>query len=130
VAAIGKPLELHEMRRQGGCDIRLTFDRVHRVVLAAEHQGWALDPMQIRKQVEAVALAIRSGEPEQHVRPTDGAARHVRIARTAEVMRYRQSSPGVERSLAGVAFDFQKMASRQRTDFGTAKALEQFDAPA
>ena len=62
VAAIGKPLELHEMRRQGRCDIRLTFDRVHRVVLAAEHQSWALDSMQIRHQVVVVALASGSGD--------------------------------------------------------------------
>jgi hypothetical protein len=37
VAAIREPFELHEVRRQCGSDVCLAFDRVHRIVLAAEH---------------------------------------------------------------------------------------------
>ena len=39
VPAIGEPFELHEMRRQRGCDIGLALDRVHRIVLAANARG-------------------------------------------------------------------------------------------
>ena len=45
--AIGKPFELHEIGRQRRCDIRLALDRMHRVVLAAKHEGGALDAMKL-----------------------------------------------------------------------------------
>ena len=117
------------MRRQGVCDIGLALDRVHRVVLAAEHQRRTLDAMQIGEKMIAVALAIGSREPEQHFRPADRAARHVRIACLAEVVRHRQPSPFIERGLAGVTSDHEDMAAHQGAGFGIAKAFEQLDPP-
>jgi hypothetical protein len=43
VPAIRKSFELHEMRRERRRNVRLTFDRYHRIVLASEHEGRALD---------------------------------------------------------------------------------------
>src|ERR1700730_6981826 len=51
VPAICKPLELHDMRRQGGGDIRLALDRVNRIVFAAAHQGRALNAVEIGEHV-------------------------------------------------------------------------------
>ena len=50
VAAIRESFELHEVRRQGSSDVGLAFDRV-RIVLAAEHQGQALDAAKVREHV-------------------------------------------------------------------------------
>ena len=57
VPAIGEPFELHEMRRQGGRDIGLAFDRVHRIVFTAEHQGRTLDAAQGRGNMLNVSLS-------------------------------------------------------------------------
>ena len=67
VSAIRKSFELHEMRRQRGCDIRLAFDRVDRIVFAAEHEDRTPDAIKIREHVEAVAFAARLYEPLQHL---------------------------------------------------------------
>ena len=56
--AIGESLE---MRRQGGRDVGLAFDRVHRIVFTVEHQGRTLDAAKARQRVERVALA--AGRP-------------------------------------------------------------------
>ena len=117
------------MRRQCGGDLRLAFDRVYRVVLAAEHQRWTQDAGEVREHVEGMALAARFGEPLQHFRPVDRAARHVRIARNSRIQRNGQPCPGVERGLIGVALNLQEPAPRQRADFRAAEALEQLDAP-
>lgn len=54
--AIGKPFELNQMRRKRRRDVRLALDRMHRIVLTAEHQGRTLNAMKIGKHVERVAL--------------------------------------------------------------------------
>ena len=64
-----------------------------------------------------------------HLRPVDGAARHVRIARGPEVKRHGQPPPRVARGLVRMAAKLQKAAARQRAYFRAAKALEQFHAP-
>jgi hypothetical protein len=63
VPAIFKSFELDEMRRERGCDVRLAFDRMDRVVLAAEHEGRTLDAMKIGEHIEGVAFAPRLCEP-------------------------------------------------------------------
>ena len=63
VPAVGEPFEPHEVTRQGSREIRLAFDRVHRIVLTPDHQGRTPDPVKLREQVERIALAARFGEP-------------------------------------------------------------------
>ena len=65
VPAAGEPFELHEVRRQRSSEIGLAFDRMHRVVLTADHQGRTPDPVKFREHVERVALAAGFGEPVQ-----------------------------------------------------------------
>src|SRR4029453_19396340 len=102
---------------------------MHRIVFAAHHKGRALDAMEVGEHVEGVALAARSGEPLRHLRPVEGAARHIRIAWGSEVKRHRQLPPRVARGLVRMAVKLQEAAARQRAYFRAAKALEQFHAP-
>src|SRR4051812_20004245 len=124
MAAIGEPLEPYQMRRQGGSDVGLTFDGQHGIVLAAEHQSWTLDAMQIRKEVEVVAFAAGPREPLQHLRPIDRAPCHIRIARDARVMRHGEPYPGGNRGLIRLSLLFQKAPPRQRADLWSAETLE------
>src|SRR5258706_3142493 len=129
VPAIFKSFELHEMRRQRRCDIRLALDRVDRIVFAAEDERRTADAATIRKHVERVAFAARSCEPMQHFRPADHTRCHVWIACDARTERKSQSSPGVQGGLVWVTLNLEEPPARQGADFRAAKALKQRHAP-
>lgn len=67
VPAIRKSFELHEMCGERRRNVGLAFYRQHRIVLASEYKGRALDAAEIRKHVECVAFTARSCEPMQHL---------------------------------------------------------------
>ena len=119
VAAIRKPFELHQMGRQRGCDIRLALDRMHRVVFAAHHQGWALNAMKVGEHVEGVALAPGfCGKVQRYLRLSDRTASEVRVARRTRIDGEGEFSPGVDRHLIPWAVDVQKPATCERAYFG------------
>ena len=63
--AIFEPLELDEMRRKRGRNVGLAFDRQHRIVVAAEHQGRTLDAVKIAELVrlnEAIERAVADND--------------------------------------------------------------------
>ena len=124
-----EPLELHEVRRQGCCDVGLALDRVDRVIFAAKHQRRAADTAEPCQHVEGLALAAGLAEPAQHLGPADRAPDGVGIARNARVVRHREPPPCIEPGLVRLTADLQETPPRQRADFGPAKALEQLDAP-
>src|ERR1700754_681856 len=95
--AIRKPLEPDEMRRQCRGEFGLALDRMDRIVFAAHDEGRTPDALQFRKEIKSLALAARPCEPLQHLLPADRAARHVRMAGSAEIVRKRQPPPGVQR---------------------------------
>jgi len=129
VPAIRKPFELHEARRQGGSDVGLAFDRVHRIVFTPDHQGRTPDPVKLREHVERVTLAARFGEPVQgHLRTVDRTARHIRVARNARIDRQREPPPRITRLLVQRGLGLLKPAACQRADFRAAEALEQHHA--
>src|SRR5262249_41622842 len=51
MAAVGKSLEAHEMRRECCNEVLLAFDREHRILLTAEHEGWTLNARQMALSV-------------------------------------------------------------------------------
>src|ERR1700694_1310621 len=124
VPAIGKSLELHQMRRERCRNIRLALDRVNRIVLSAEHEGRTLDAVKIREHVERVAFTAGFRKPLQHLGPADCTACHIWIARSARVERKGQSSPRIERGLVRVTLNLEESAARQGADFRAAKSLK------
>jgi len=85
VATIRKPLEAHQTPRQCRNKILLAFYGYHRVVLAAEDEGWALDAGQGREEIEGATLSARSREPKIDIRAADPAPRCERISSRAGV---------------------------------------------
>jgi hypothetical protein len=126
VPAVRKSFELNEVRRQSRCNIGLALDRMHRIVLAAQHEGRALNAMEIGEHVEAVALPARPCEPAQpHLRLSDRTASDVRIAWRPRVNWEGKFSPSVDRGLISPIINVQEPAARERAHLGAAEALEQ-----
>jgi hypothetical protein len=110
------------MRRQRGNKVLLAFDGYHRVVFAAEDEGWTLDARQHREKTEGASLTAQSREPKIDLGAANPALCREWISFRAGVD--GEGDPLPRRKHFRVKLSFDEAAARQRTCLRTAEAFE------